>query len=126
MRKTYDQRGHPSQRIEKMPQGEKKVIFANNNEGTIIRKDSVGNLEISFLEDVYLVVDIKLNLITISQLCDIGCIVKFEKHQCSISNFERKIIAKGDRKQNAYNMAFNQVTSTHEHCMIMVSNEKDL
>ena len=78
----------------------KKVKFADNNEGTIVGRGNIGNIDRPFLRDVYLVNGLKHNLINISQLCNNDCIVKFEKHLCSIINSKGVIIAKGYRKNN--------------------------
>ena len=106
--------------------GLKRVKYADNNEGTIVGRGSVGTIDKPFLRDVYLVQGLKHNLISISQLCDIGCVVKFEKYLCSIINRKGVIIAKGIRKHNAYSITFNHTHPQNDHCMIVVSDEKYL
>ena len=48
------------------------VTFGDNAKGKIIGIGNVGNLKNPFIENVLLVDGLKHNLISISQLCDIG------------------------------------------------------
>ena len=52
--------------------------------GKIIGKGTIGNKSNFFIEDVLLVDGLKHNLLSISQLCDKGYIVKFESNACII------------------------------------------
>ena len=60
------------------------VTFGDNNKGKIIGKGTIGN-KLKFLIDNVLLVDgLKHNLLSISQLCDKGYIVRFESNMCII------------------------------------------
>ena len=60
------------------------VTFGDNAKGTIVGIGSVGNPDNPSIENVLLVDRLKHNLISISQLCDIGCKVLFDKKECII------------------------------------------
>ena len=58
------------------------------------------------------------NLISISQLCDIGYKVLFESHLCIITNpIDNSIIFIGNKQGNVYMIDLNEV-STNNHCLV--------
>nr|AAR96003.1 retrotransposon-like protein [Musa acuminata] len=72
--------GDPSQFSKLTSIDEGYVTFGDNNKGKIIGKGTIGNKSNFFIEDVLLVDGLKHNLLSISQLCDKGYIVKFESN----------------------------------------------
>ena len=76
----------PSQFSKLISIDEGYVTFGDNNKGKIIGKGTIGNKSNFFIEDVLLVDGLKYNLLSISQLCDKGYIVKFESNACIIEN----------------------------------------
>ena len=60
------------------------VTFGDNKKGKII---GLGNIKISpttFIENVLLVYKLKHNLLSISQLCDVGFDVRFKASMCIV------------------------------------------
>ena len=55
------------------------VIFGDNNKGKVIGINMVGNISKSLIENILLVRGLKHNLLSISQLCDKGYKIIFEK-----------------------------------------------
>ena len=53
------------------------VTFEDNNKGKIIGKGTIRNKSNLLIEDVLLVDSLKYNLLSISQLCDKGYVVRF-------------------------------------------------
>ena len=62
------------------------VTFGDNAKVKIVRIGNVGNPDNPSIENVLLVDDLKHNLISISQLCDKGYKVTFDKKECTIVN----------------------------------------
>ena len=60
------------------------VIFGDNNKGKVIGIGMVGNILKPLIENVLLVKGLKHNLLSISQLCDKGYKIIFEKDACLI------------------------------------------
>ena len=76
--------GDPSQFSKLTSINEGYVTFGDNNKGKIISKGTIGNKSNFFIEDVLLVNGLKHNLLSISQLCDKGYIVRFKSNACII------------------------------------------
>ena len=55
------------------------VSFGDNSKGKIIRIGNIGKISSTLIENVYLVENLKHNLISISQLCDKGYKTVFDK-----------------------------------------------
>lgn len=83
------------------------IIFTYNSTNTMIGKGMVRNVINQFLKNVYLVDGLSYNLISISELCDIGCDIKFEKYECTIRNFDKTILARNKRVHNNFSSKFN-------------------
>ena len=76
--------GDPPQFSKHTSLDEGSVTFGDNNKGKIIGKWTIGNKSNLLIEDVLLVEGLKYNLLSISQLCDKGYIVRFETNACII------------------------------------------
>ena len=99
------------------------VTFGDNNKGKVIGIGNIGNPKFPLIENVLLVDGLMHNLISISQLCDKGFHVSFENDLCLISDFQsKKIIFKGKRRNNVYELYLDELPSFNEKCLI-VSNE---
>ena len=69
------------------------VTFGDNAKGKIVRIGNISNPEDPSIENVLLVDGLKHNLISISQLCDKGYKVTFDKRECTIIDaITRKIL----------------------------------
>ena len=75
--------GDPSQFSKLTSLNEGYVTFGDNK-GKIIGKGTIGNKSNFFIEDVLLVDSLKHNLLSISQLCDRGYIIRFKSNTCII------------------------------------------
>ena len=69
--------------------------FGGNKSGKIIGTGTIGNSSIS-INNVWLVDGLEHNLLSISQFCDNGYDVMFEKTNCTVINKDNKsIVFKG-------------------------------
>ena len=74
------------------------VNFGDNSKGYVIGIGKVGNSETPTITNVLLVKNLKHNLLSISQLCDKGYKIKFEKDKCYIEDNNSPIIFERVRK----------------------------
>src|SRR4030042_2014866 len=77
------------------------VGFGRHQKGKIISTGMIGNSSIS-IKDVWLVDGLTHNLLSISQFCDNGYEVMFDKSFCTVMNSNKTIVFKGSRKGNVY------------------------
>ena len=59
------------------------------------------------ITNVLLVENLKHNLLSISQLCDKGYQINFEKDRCNIFDTNKKLIFEGFRNKNIYVLNMN-------------------
>ncbi|GAA0186245.1 hypothetical protein LIER_33533 [Lithospermum erythrorhizon] len=79
------------------------VTFGGGEKGKIIGKGSLNVEGLPNLEEVLLVERLTANLISISQLCDNGMKVAFDRSTCSVSNQNNDLIMQGSRStDNCY------------------------
>src|SRR3954470_18962107 len=79
------------------------VTFGDNNQCKVIAISNVGQGKNPLIENVLLVDGLKHNLLSISQLCDKGYKVLFDKNACRLYDSDMtNIIAKDYRKSNIY------------------------
>ena len=93
------------------------VTFGDNQEGKIIGKGTIGNDSSTLNETVLLVEGLKQGLLSISQLCDKGFRVIFDKNNCIIENVsDRKVLFVGNRDDNVYIIDLNDCP-TNDKCL---------
>ncbi|CAJ2645214.1 unnamed protein product [Trifolium pratense] len=100
------------------------VGFGGNQKGKIIGTGTVGNSSLS-INDVWLVDGLKHNLLSISQFCDNGYVVIFNKESCTVSKqSDNSIIFKGLRKNNVYKVNLSDLNEQKVMCLLTLSEEK--
>ena len=100
------------------------VTLRDNAKGTIVGIGSIGNTDNPFIENVLLVDGLKHNLISISQLCDIGYKVLFDKKECTIfDSTTNKIIFTGNRKHNVYKIKVSYKTNKIISCVVSINDD---
>ncbi|KAI3718335.1 hypothetical protein L6452_19200 [Arctium lappa] len=102
------------------------VTFGDNKQGHIkgYCELSKGNVSVS---KVAYVDGLKHNLISISQLCDHGFDVKFQRKYCSLLHSESgQEMLRADRKGNLYRMNFTKITDTDSEklCLVSLNSEE--
>ena len=99
-----------------------KISFGNSSKGKIVGKGKVthGNIK---LNDVFLVENLDYNLISISQLCDSGHIVNFQKHECQIKNQQGITLVTGKRIGNTYKM--NWISNSSKSICLIAKNDQN-
>ena len=98
--------------------------FGGNQKGKIIGTGIVGNSSLS-IKNVWLVDGLKHNLLSISQFCDSGFIVKFDKEACTVINdSDKSILFKGLRRGNVYKVNLSELTEQKIVCLLSLNDEK--
>jgi len=80
------------------------VFFGDGSKGRVQDIGNVCSNESAKLENVFLVKGLVSNLISISQLCDHGLEVKFNKTECLVTNQEGEVLMRGIRSKNNCSM----------------------
>jgi len=95
------------------------VTFGDNNKGRIIGEGNIGNQHRTQIKNVLYVNGLKHNPLSISQLCDKGFKIEFNKNFCLISEaIYGKLVHIGKRIGNIY-MLNNEHASFHElSCLV--------
>ena len=79
------------------------VTFGDGAKGKIVGTGNLIKHGLPRLDDVLLVKGLTANLISISQLCDLGLQVNFTKPECQISDEKGEVLMRGTRsKYNCY------------------------
>jgi len=100
------------------------VKFGGNQSGKIIGTGTTGNISIS-ISNVCLVDGLKHNLLSISQFCDNGYDVLFDKTSCIIVNKnDNSIVFKGKRMDNVYKINFSELVDQKVVCLLSVNIKK--
>ena len=96
--------------------------FGGNQSGKIIGTGTIGNSSTS-INNVWLVDGLEHNLLSISQFCDNGYDVLFEKPNCTVINKEDKsIVFKGKRVDNVYKINFSELADQKVICLLSVND----
>ncbi|KAM6597070.1 hypothetical protein CsatA_007594 [Cannabis sativa] len=99
------------------------VTFGDNSKGKILGIGDIGNVYSPCIKNVLLVDNLKHNLLSISQLCDIGFRVVFESSKCSIENVStNEVIFLGVRKDNVYVIDVDSFDSKNKCLTVMNDN----
>jgi len=79
------------------------VTFGDGARGKIVGIVNLIKQGLPRLDDVLIVKGLTANLISISQLCDLGLLVNFTKPECKISDEKGEVLMRGTRsKDNCY------------------------
>ena len=113
--------GDPSQFSKLTSIDEGYVTFGDNNKGKIIGKGTIGNKSNFFIKDVLLVDGLKHNLLSISQLCDKGYIVKFESNACIIEKPHKNMSMIALKQNNVYTIDINDLCN--EMCFSVLNED---
>ena len=97
------------------------VTFGDNAKGKIIGIREIGNPQSLTIHHVLFVDGFKHNLLSISQLCDIGNKVIFYPKNCFVSSLdEDKVIFSGERVENVYVIDLNKINNKDVKCLMSI------
>ena len=94
------------------------ITFGDRGKGTVLGSGSLKFPGMPKLKNVLLVNGLKVNLISISQLCDENLLVQFTKESCSVTNCFNSCVMKGKRSSNNCYL----LTSSGTCCTTLLNN----
>ncbi|CAL9098073.1 unnamed protein product [Musa textilis] len=113
--------GDPSQFSKLSSQDEGFITFGDNNQGKIIGKGTIDNKSTFSIDNVLLVDGLKYNLLSISQLCDNGYIVRFESNACIIEKPHNSTSIIAIKQNNIYTINLDDLSS--ETCFSALNDD---
>jgi len=100
------------------------VKFGGNQTSKIIGTRIIGNSSI-YINNVRLVYGLEHNLLNISQFCDNGYDVMFEKTNCTVINKDNKsIVFKGKKVENVYKINFFELVDQKVISLLSMNDKK--
>jgi len=95
------------------------VMFGDNNKGKIMGEGSIGNQDETQIKNVLYVDKLKHNLLSISQLCDKGFKIEFNRNCCLISEaISSKALHIGKRISSIYMLNVEQASFHELSCLV--------
>jgi intein/homing endonuclease len=98
-----------------------KVTFGDNSKGKVIGVGNTGDKSSPSIEKMFLVNNLKHNLLSISQLCDKGYKIMFD-HACCIILENDKVLLIGNRKVNVYKIKIDACIRI-KNCLVASIND---
>ena len=100
------------------------VTVRDNAKGKIIGIGEIGNPQSLSIHHVLFVDGLKHNLLSISQLCDMGNKVTFYPKNCFVSSLDKnKVIFNGERVDNVYVIDLNKIDNKDIKCLMSISHD---
>ena len=113
--------------IQLTPKSSGHVTYGDNNKGKILGVGKVGNVSNLVIENVLFVDGLEHNLLSISQLCDMGNKVTFTSDFCYIkSAIDDSVKFVGRRSNNTYLIDLDEITSLFTTCFKSFDDEVKL
>ncbi len=100
------------------------VAFGGNQHGKIVGVSKVGKKNSTSIDNVFYVKGLKHNLLSISQFCDSGYSVTFDKSKCEIRKLDQTVVFIAARHNNLYKIDFDDLSSQSVTCLYSSSDEK--
>ncbi len=100
------------------------VAFGGNQQGQIIGIGKVGKENSTSIDNVFYVKGLKHNLMSITQFCDNGYSVTFDKSKCEIRKLDQTVVFIVARYNNLYKIDFDDLSNQLVTCLYSSSDEK--
>ena len=96
------------------------VTFGGNQKGMIAGVGKIGIPPYPCIDKVLYVKGLKHNLLSISQLCDSGYDVAFNKGECTIRNSDGSPLFTAKKQGNLYKIKLGELSSQNVLCLVSV------
>ena len=100
------------------------VAFGGNQQGHIAGIGKVGKNNLTTIDNVFYVKGLKHNLLSISQFCDSGYSVTFNKDSCVIRNSDQTVLFTAARHNNLYKVDLDELNNQSVTCLYSSSDER--
>ena len=107
-------------------QPSKGSVSYGSRKGKIIGVGKIGKNSLPTINDVTCVEGLKYNLLSISQFCDSGYEISFNKDECIVRNLDQTILFTGKRKNNLYEVNLSDLSDQNVTCLITADDERDI
>ena len=100
------------------------ITFGDNAKGKIVGIREIGNPQSLSIHHVLFVDGLKHNLLSISQLYDMGNKVTLYPKNCFVSSLdEEKVIFSDERVDNVYVIDLNKIENKDVKCLMSISHD---
>jgi len=94
------------------------ITLGDKGKCKIIGIGNIGKEASQTINNVYLVDGLKFNLLSVSQLCDNGNKVVFDKEKCIVENVKSgEVLLTAPRSNNTYSVYSNQIAGENMKCL---------
>ena len=101
-----------------------QVTFGGNQKGKIAGVGKIGILPSASIDNVLFVEGLRHNLLSISQLCDSGYGVSFNKDECIVQNKDGSLLFTSKRQNNLYKIKLVDLTKQDVTCLVLVKDNQ--
>ncbi len=102
--------GERSMFLDLQPHDEGTVAFGGNQQGQIIGIGKVGKANSTSINNVFYVKGLKHNILSISEFCDSGYRVIFDKSKCEIRKLDQIVVFIAARYNNLYKIDLDDLS----------------
>ena len=88
----------------------KGSVSYGSGKGKILGIGTIGKSSMPLIQNVSYVKGLNFNLLSISQFCDSGYEVSFNKDECIVRNLDKTILFTGKRKNNLYEVDLSDLS----------------
>ena len=96
------------------------------DKGKIIGIGKIGKHSLPTIDGVTCVQGLRYNLLSISQFCDSGYVVSFNKDECIVRNSDQTILFTGVRKENLYEVNLEDLSKQNVTCLVSTEDDRDI
>ena len=100
-----------------------KVIFGIKKNAKTIGIGDIGTQDSSLIKIVLLVDNLNYNLLSVSQLCDMGLNVRFKKFECIFLDEKCNVVAKDKRVNDIYIIDLKNMSHGNVMCLNVVNED---
>ncbi len=100
------------------------VGFRGNQYRQIVGIGKVGKKNSTSIDNVFLVKGLKHNLLSISQFCDSGYSVTFDKNKCEIRKLDQTVVFTVSRYNNLYRIDLEELSDQSVTCLYSSGDER--
>ena len=103
------------------------ITLVDKGKYKILGVGKVGNVPSKVIDNVYLIKGIKLNLVSVSQLCDKGNQVIFDKEKCVVKNPNTEdTFTTAFRNDNVYALNTKEIVAQNFKCLKAITDDPKL
>jgi len=104
-----------------------QITLGDRGKCNIIGVGKVGSDSSHTINDVYLVDGLKFNLLSVSQLCDSGNKVIFDKEKCTVQDAKSgEVVITAPRSNNVYSLFTNKTAGEEIKCLKALKDDPKL